>query len=176
MNTYDNQSLLYTDTSVDNVIDRQWQWLLCNEPFAYWQDGAPANTSSIVSRLVTAEYWQRQCELFFPEVNGFTFSTSNKSDLVGVTNKYTKGWALNETTRLTWTNGQHDPWRTSGVSSEFRPGGALNGTSKAPVNVIPDGFHCSDLILKNGVVNEGVQAVIDREVKQIVEWVAEFYA
>lgn len=47
-------------------------------------------------------------------------------------------------------------------------------TKEAPVNVIPGGFHCSDLILKNGVFNKGAQAVIDTEVKQIVEWVAEY--
>jgi hypothetical protein len=60
------------------------------------------------------------------------------------------------------------------MSSEFRPGGPFQGTEKAPLQVIPGGFHCSDLRLKNGVANEGVQRVIDNEVKQIVEWVGEW--
>jgi hypothetical protein len=43
------------------------------------------------------------------------------------------------------------------------------------VNVIPGGFHCSDLIVENGAVNEGVQKVIDAELAQIKTWVAEYY-
>jgi hypothetical protein len=43
------------------------------------------------------------------------------------------------------------------------------------VNVIPGGFHCSDLIVKNGAANEGVQKIIDAEVAQIKTWVEEYY-
>lgn len=45
----------------------------------------------------------------------------------------------------------------------------------APLNIIPGGFHCSDLIVKNGAVNAGVQNVIDAELAQIKTWVAEYY-
>ena len=72
-------------------------------------------------------------------------------------------------------NSQFDPWRESGVSSSVRPGGPLRSTHSAPVQVIPGGFHCSDLQLKNGAVNKGVQKVIDREVAQIKTWVKEYY-
>jgi hypothetical protein len=89
-------------------------------------------------------------------------------------NKHTKGWRLEDTTRLIWTNGQFDPWRTSGVSSDFRPGGPLASRPSAPVQIIPGGFHCSDLRLKNGQANAGVQNVIDNEVAQIVKWLAEW--
>jgi hypothetical protein len=160
MDTYDETNLLFTNHAVDNAIDLQWQWMLCNEPFDYWQDGAPRGRPSIVSRLVDAEYWQRQCALFFPTVNGYTYAS--------------KGWRLEDTTRLIWTNGQFDPWKTSGMSSEFRPGGPLVSTEKAPLNVIPGGFHCSDLRLSQGMANAGVQAVIDKQVAQIVKWVSEF--
>lgn len=70
---------------------------------------------------------------------------------------------------------QFDPWRESGVSSSLRPGGPLESRPSAPLNIIPGGFHCSDLILKNGAVNSGVQKVIDAEVAQIKTWVAEYY-
>ena len=60
------------------------------------------------------------------------------------------------------------------MSSEFRPGGPFQGSEKAPLQIIPGGFHCSDLILENGLVNKGVQEVINNEVKQIVEWVGEW--
>ncbi|KFY11940.1 hypothetical protein V492_04182, partial [Pseudogymnoascus sp. VKM F-4246] len=35
--TYNPQNKLFTDHTVDNAIDRQWQWMLCNEPFGWWQ-------------------------------------------------------------------------------------------------------------------------------------------
>jgi hypothetical protein len=175
MNTYNANNTMFTNRTVGNPIDRQWNWMLCNEPFAYWQDGAPQNRPSIVSRLINANYWQRQCSLFFPPVNGFTYGSNISPDNnVHQVNKYTQGWRLEDTERLIWTNGEFDPWRTSGVSSEFRPGGPLESTEEHPLQVIPGGFHCSDLRLKNGEVNEGVQNVIDNEVKQIVEWVGEW--
>ncbi|KAJ6107262.1 Peptidase S28 [Penicillium sp. IBT 18751x] len=172
--TYNASSPLFTDTSVNNSIDRQWQWLLCNEPFFYWQDGAPSDTPSLVSRTVNGDYWQRQCPLYFPEVNGYTYGSAEGKSSAEV-NAWTKGWDLTDTTRLIWANGQFDPWRESGVSSSFRPGGPLKSRPSAPLNIIPGGFHCSDLILKNGQANAGVQKVIDAEIAQIKTWVAEYY-
>lgn len=72
-------------------------------------------------------------------------------------------------------NRQFDPWRDSGVSSNSRPGGPLQSTASAPLHVIPGGFHCSDLLLKNGAANKGVQDIIDAEVSQIKTWVKEYY-
>jgi Serine carboxypeptidase S28 len=111
----------------------------------------------------------------FPEVNGYTYGSVNPDINVHSTNKHTKGWRLDDTTRLIWTNGEFDPWRTSGMSSQFRPDGQLASTPEHPLQIIPGGFHCSDLILKNGVANAGVQTVIDNEVAQIKSWVAEYY-
>lgn len=76
---------------------------------------------------------------------------------------------------LTWMNREFDPWKESGVSSSYRPGGPLQSTTSAPLHVIPGGFHCSDLILKNGAANKGAQKVIDAEVTQIKTWVKEYY-
>ncbi|KAK8209937.1 peptidase S28 [Phyllosticta paracitricarpa] len=170
--TYNASSPLFTDVSVDNAIDRQWQWFLCNEPFAFWQDGAPNDRPTIVSRLVTADYWQRQCSLFFPAEGNFTYGSASGKTVDDV-NAVTGGWFMN-TTRLVWTNGEFDPWLDATVSSEFRPGGALESTAAAPVHVIPSGIHCSDLIAQDGVVNAGVQKVIDAEVAQIKAWVDEW--
>ncbi|KAF7159052.1 hypothetical protein CNMCM5623_004285 [Aspergillus felis] len=171
--TYTPSNPLFTDLSPSNTINRQWVWFTCNEPFFYWQDGAPEDEFTIVPRLVSAEYWQRQCSLYFPELNGYTYGSAKGKTAEDV-NDWTKGWDLTDTTRLIWTNGQFDPWRDSGVSSKFRPGGPLQSTEEAPVQVIPGGFHCSDLRLRNGAVNAGVQKVIDNEVAQIKAWVAEY--
>jgi hypothetical protein len=35
--THNNDSPIFTDTSDQNVANRQWMWLSCNEPFFYWQ-------------------------------------------------------------------------------------------------------------------------------------------
>ena len=178
-NTYDPNNIYFTASHVEDEAvvfnDRQWVWMTCNEPFAYWQDGAPFGRSTIVSRLVTAQYYQRQCGMFFPTVNGYTYGSANPKVNEAALNAKTHGWNLVNTTRLIWTNGEFDPWRTSGVSSQFRPGGGLASTPQHPVQIIPGGFHCSDLRLLNGAVNAGVQNVIDNEVAQIVAWVKEYY-
>lgn len=172
--SYNATSPIYTDVAVDNEIDRQWEWMLCNEPFAFWQDGASDGSPTIVSTLVSAEYWQRQCGLYFtPE--GSYGSAQGKN--VTTTNTYTKGWDIaGTTTRLIFTNGQYDPWLDATVSSQFKPGGPYNGTDDAPVLMIPDGIHCSDMIAENGLVNAGVQEVIDSETEVIAGWVEEYYA
>ncbi|KAK2596556.1 hypothetical protein N8I77_013441 [Diaporthe amygdali] len=171
--SYNETSPIYTDLTVSNPLDRQWEWMLCNDPFAFWQDGAPAGTPTIVSRLVTAEYWQRQCGLYFKPPGTFG---SAEGKTVEDTNAYTGGWdRAGNTTRLVFVNGQWDPWKDATVSSEFRPGGPYQGTTDAPVLVIPGGIHCSDLSITNGRLNAGVKAVQDGVVDHIVQWVGEFY-
>ncbi|KAE8381307.1 serine carboxypeptidase S28-domain-containing protein [Aspergillus bertholletiae] len=173
--TYNPSSAIFTDTSVDNAVDRQWQWFLCNEPFFWWQDGAPEGIPTIIPRTVNAAYWQRQCSLYFPEVNGYTYGSA-KGKTAATVNQWTGGWsATRNTSHLLWVNGQYDPWRDSGVSSIYRPGGPLKSTADEPVQVIPGGFHCSDLYLKDYYANDGVKQVIDNAVAQIKSWVAEYY-
>lgn len=172
--TYNASSPLYTDTSLSNPIDRQWVWMTCNEPFGYWQDGAPTSRPSIVSRLVTADYWIRQCGLYFPPGrNGSTYGLARGRTEAHV-NAYTGGWNINSTQRLIYVNGEFDPWRESGVSAELRPGGPLKGSGDVPVEVVTGGFHTSDLITMNGEVNEACRVVQERVLKQLVEWVGEW--
>ncbi|KAF7596990.1 hypothetical protein BBP40_011356 [Aspergillus hancockii] len=174
-NSHNASSPLFTDTSVRNAVDRQWQWFLCNEPFFWWQDGAPENAPTIVPRTVNAAYWQRQCSLFFPEVNGYTYGSA-KGKTAATVNLWTGGWSeTKNATRLIWVNGQYDPWRDSGVSSIYRPGGPLESTTDKPVQVIPGGFHCSDLYMKDYAVNSGVKTVVDNAVSQVKSWVADYY-
>lgn len=124
--------------------------------------------------MVNSAYWERQCGLFFPEEDGYTYGIAKGKGVEDV-NAYTGGWNHVNTTRLIWANGQWDPWRDSTVSSEFRPGGPLQSTAQAPVNVIPGGIHCSDLLLRNGQANADVMRVIDDEIAVIKGWVQEFY-
>lgn len=176
MDSHNASNPIYTDTSVDNAIDRQWVWLLCNEPFEFWQTAAPAGTPSLISRLVDYDYQQNQCALYFPEVDGFTFGSNSG---VGKTpedvNNYTDGWSVTNTTRLIWANGEFDPWKDVTVSSDYRPGGPLVSTPEAPVNVIPGGIHCSDLIYANAVASESLMVIVQDEIATIKGWVDEFY-
>ncbi len=123
----------YTDLTVDNKLNRQWLWLLCNEPFGFWQDGAPKDKPTLVSRLVNLGYARDQCALTF----GKEFSVEAHLKSVAGVNAWTGGWSVTNTTRLMYVNGQYDPWRDSTVSSINRPGGPLQSTSEVPVYVVP---------------------------------------
>ena len=172
--SYNASNPLYTDLSVNNAADRQWEWFLCNQPFGWWQDGAPAGTPTIVSRLVTADYFIRQCGLYFPPGPGGQTYGIAKGATESEVNAYTGGWFIDNTTRLVYTNGQYDPWRDATVSSLFRPGGPLVSTEQVPVNIVPSGYHCSDLITANAQVNAGCRAVFNSEKAQLAEWVSQY--
>ena len=175
LDTYNASNPLFTDVSLSNTADRQWVWMTCNEPFGYWQDGAPTTRPTIVSRLVTADYWIRQCYLYFPDgPDGQTFGIAQGKTESDV-NAYTGGWDIaSNSTRLQFTNGGWDPWREATISSDLRPGGPVPSTSSAPVNIVPGGFHTSDLVTENGAVNASCQAVIDKEIQQLADWVREW--
>jgi len=160
---------------VSNPVDRQWEYYLCNQPFGYWQDGAPQNQPTIVSRLIDVHYYTRQCGLYFPTVDGYSYGIAEGATEAEV-NAYTKGWDFTNTTRLLWVEGQADPWREATVASDYRPGGPLQSTPDAPVLVIPGGRHCSDVDVENGRVNAGVAAVQAQEVAYLKKWVAEWPA
>ncbi|KAK3384098.1 serine-type peptidase-like protein [Lasiosphaeria ovina] len=175
---YQNQNAsnpAYHDLTVGNYFNRQWNWLLCNEPFEYWQDGAPLGRPTIVSRLVTADYWRQQCNLWFPRSQGGGGVGIAQGKRANDVNRWTGGWSATKTKRLMYANGGLDPWRDSTVSSIFRPGGPLKSTEKLPVRVIAGGMHCSDLYGPNWSVNPGVQQIVNDEVANIKTWIAEFY-
>ncbi|KAI1080058.1 peptidase S28 [Whalleya microplaca] len=162
---------IYHDLSVGNPGNRQWNWMLCNEPFEYWQDGAPIDRPTIVSRLSNVEYWRSQCPLWFPGTEYGIAKGKSAEDV----NKYTGGWSDVNVTRLMMTNGQWDPWRDSTLSSIFRPGGPKESTPEFPIRVVKEGTHCSDLYGQNWAVNPGVKALADEEVANMATWVQEFY-
>ncbi|KAI2620595.1 serine carboxypeptidase S28-domain-containing protein [Hypoxylon sp. NC1633] len=162
---------IYHDLTPSNVGNRQWNWMLCNEPFEYWQDGAPLGRPTIVSRLVTKDYWRSQCPLWFPDLEYGIAQGKSAQDV----NKYTGGWFESNVTRLMMTNGQWDPWRDSTLSSKFRPGGPKQSTPEFPIRYVVEGTHCSDLYGQNWAVNPGVKAIANEQVENMAVWVQEFY-
>ncbi|KAK4113371.1 hypothetical protein N656DRAFT_707943 [Canariomyces notabilis] len=171
--TYNETSPMYKDYSPSNTVNRQWFWMLCNQPFFYWQTGAPLYVPSIVSRYLTPVYMERQCRLFFSPQENVTFgAAAGKTEQM--VNGLTGGWFVN-TTRLIWVNGEFDPWRSASVSSAFRPGGPMRSSREAPVYLIRGAHHCTDLNTRNGEVNEDVRRAQLSVIAQMVEWIGEFY-
>lgn len=176
---YQNQNASnpqYRDLSYDNPVNRQWNWMLCNEPFGWWQNGAPEGRPSIVSRFVNNKYWTDQCELWFPGgAYGFA-QGKTEADL----NAWTGGWSELDIPRLMYANGQYDTWREVTVSSSVRPGGPMQSSADAnngtQVRVLAGGVHCSDLYGPNWEANEGARKIADDQTAQMAEWVEEFYA
>ncbi|KAF7792825.1 hypothetical protein EIP86_003925 [Pleurotus ostreatoroseus] len=156
--TYDPTSYRYTNTALDNPT-RSWNWLVCNE-VGFFQDGAPANQSSIVSRLIQPVYDERQCTYMFPDAFNGT-PTPN----VGAINTAYSGWSM-QTPNVFFANGQRDPWRDATVSAD---GGTSGNTSSLSIGV-SDGFHCSDLVTQNGLVDDTVLKVQQQGLFQIKTW------
>ncbi|KAK3329999.1 serine carboxypeptidase S28-domain-containing protein [Apodospora peruviana] len=160
---------------------RTWYWFLCNEPIASWATGAPADQPSIVSRKITSAYWQQQCEMHFPAFNGQKYgSAAGKTP--DTLNKKTGGWLRNNTTRIIWTNGEFDPWRSTTMSSELRPGGPLQSTDDVPVFLIKNAQHGDDAFTELGIKNAGykinpeVTAVQVKAVEIMKKWISGFKA
>lgn len=137
--------------------------------------GAPEGRPTVFSRLVDAEYYQRQCALWFPTEDGDTFG-SNRGLTAESVNSRTKGWDATDTTRLLYVNGEFDPWRSASVASEFRPGGPFNGTDEVPAILIAGSRHCNDLLISNGDVNAAVASAQKAAISQLSAWVDEFSA
>lgn len=139
-----------------------------------WQNGAPVGMPTIVSRTVQNPYWTRQCGQWFPKENGFTYGL-NDGATYNTANQYTGGWdGFANSTRLIFVSGTNDPWRTSQVSSPLRPGGPKPSTAAQPSLEVPGGYHTSDLVTQNGVVNAGCAAIQSQAIAQVVTWVGEY--
>ncbi|KAK4224179.1 peptidase S28 [Podospora fimiseda] len=153
---------------------RQWQWMLCNEPFEYWY-GAPPRTEnggkSMVSRLINVDQFRKRCKLYFPELESGVAINKSASDV----NKLTGGWSMTNITRVMHTNGEWDPWRDATLSSSFRDGGKFQGTKQVPVRVIKNGTHCSDLSRANWDANPELEKLMDEVVLNMKVWVDEYY-
>ncbi|GJN73935.1 hypothetical protein Purlil1_7177 [Purpureocillium lilacinum] len=172
--SYNTELASYTDTSVNNTVNRQWMWYLCNEPFEWWQTWAPEATTGLIPKLYDREYSRRQCALYFPPVGDHTYGLA-RGRTVEQVNAKTGGWDHVNTTRLMWVNGELDPWRPATVSAELRPGGPLASTDEAPVFLLPKAAHCNDAIVKNGEANPEVGKMMQQEVAYVKRWVDEFY-
>jgi hypothetical protein len=166
--TYSSRTVWNDPTDLEG--DRQWSWMLCHNPFSWWQVGPPKNDGKhVVSALLRPEHFQRQCDLMFPATKGYRVGS-----VVGWTaehlNLYTKGWDA-DFERVMFLQGEFDPWIEATVSSRHRPGGPLASSDKTPVFTIKNGNHVPDLILDD-IPEEN--SVLEQELATMKRWLAEW--
>ncbi|KAJ9136484.1 Serine carboxypeptidase S28 [Pleurostoma richardsiae] len=169
--TYDD-SIEWDDPEDYESGWRQWNWLLCDSPFAWWQTGPPVSDGgNIVSSFLTPEHFQRQCPLLFPATDGFADGSS-----LGFTtehlNQYTGGWDA-DFDHVLFCGGERDPWLYATPSSPSRPGGPRNSTADTPIFMIASGAHVPDLTIDD---IEDEMDVIEAEVKVMKGWLEEYSA
>jgi len=158
LGTYNASQSFWTDTAIDNS-GRSWTWIVCNQ-VGFFQDGAPSNTPTLVTRLVEPIYDERQCTYWFPE----KFKTPTPPN-VDALNKAYDGWNV-AIDRLFFANGLRDPWRDATLSSDFH---SRQSTAEQPIG-LGDGFHCSDLITSSGTVDPTILAVQKKALATMQTW------
>ncbi|EAQ93053.1 hypothetical protein CHGG_01288 [Chaetomium globosum CBS 148.51] len=177
LNTHDLLNPFFEARTLGNPW-RTWYWFLCNEPLASWATGAPPGSPSIVSRKIDSAYWQRQCEMHFPPVDGLKYGSSNGKTPDSL-NLATGGWGRNST-RVIWTSGEFDPWRATGMSSEVRPGGPLESSDNVAVFVIKNAEHSDDAFTPRALANLGIKVnpdvvrVQEQSIELIKKWVSQY--
>ncbi|KAI0787192.1 peptidase S28 [Irpex lacteus] len=164
LGSYDPNQDYFTDISVDND-GRSWTWIVCNE-VGFYQEGAPTNVPTLVTRLVQPAYDERQCNYWFP--GAFGSDPTPQPNVDGINSAY-HGWKM-KVDRLFFANGHRDPWREATTSANSSP---AHSTSSEPIG-ISDGFHCSDLSTTNGQVDSTVLAVQQQALKSMKAWLKDF--
>ncbi|KAG9045422.1 hypothetical protein FS837_006332 [Tulasnella sp. UAMH 9824] len=169
LSTYDYSTEFYKNLFVDNGVNRQWYWMVCNE-FGWFMDGDPGNYSSIVSSLVTIKYKLRVCNHLFPNADG---SPGNFHPSTYRTNaNHGGGWNI-RAKNLFVVNGQFDPWRSASLSSRWAP--KFRNTPHQLVEVIKGGHHCWDFNLDGAKYNPDTKRVVDKGVKTVQGWLKQWY-
>ncbi|KAG8926149.1 hypothetical protein FRC02_009178 [Tulasnella sp. 418] len=166
--THDNTSTLWASTALKNDY-RSWSWLYCNQ-FGWLFSGAPANWSTISTRLSNPDTEMRLCSLFFPKRFPFGISAGAAVNNTAFNNKY-GGWDI-KTKNVFFANGKLDPWRGVTLSSDLHN---RKSNSTQPIVVADGGFHCSDLSMQQGDYDDSVKTVQDLGAAYTNLWLRDWY-
>ncbi|EIW78770.1 peptidase S28 [Coniophora puteana RWD-64-598 SS2] len=158
--TADKTQQFFTDVDVDNA-GRSWSWMVCNE-VGWYQDGPPSGQPAIVSRMINTQYSEGLCTSMFP-----TVFTSERDPAVDKTDSTYQGWNL-QVDNLFFATGKSDPWREATVSASTSPAKTSDNMPIAE----GDGFHCSDLTMDSGSVDQTINAVQTQGLAAIKAWLA----
>ncbi|KAG2039982.1 peptidase S28 [Suillus americanus] len=162
LGTYNTSQPYWTNVTVNNA-NRSWFWMVCNQ-VGWYQVGPPECEPAIVSRILQPIYDQRQCVNMFPEA-----FACPPQPTTAETNAMYAGWDV-DIPHLFFANGLRDPWREATVSAY---GLDKPNTTSRPIYE-GDGFHCTDLVIRNGVVDATVAAVQEAGLMYMKEWLAEW--
>ncbi|RYP67011.1 hypothetical protein DL769_005871 [Monosporascus sp. CRB-8-3] len=164
-----NSLILWDDWTVD--WDRAWEWMLCNEPFGWYQVGPDVSDgTNIVSSAMQETQYSRRCPLMFPETNGFVVGSVrgwNETHL----NQWTGGWD-SEFEKVIFVDGQYDPWRSASVSSDYRPEGGVYNTTEAPAFIVENGIHCPEFDIDES--DPYTWPVVQSSVEIMAGWIKEW--
>ncbi|KAM5545186.1 hypothetical protein V8D89_001297 [Ganoderma adspersum] len=167
LGTYDTTDPFWTYTYTGNAA-RSWQWLICTQ-FGFQEDGAPAGQPSIASRVVTPEWGLRQCGYRFPSAFGSNAAIASPNS-TGINAVY-EGW--NTTVEnIVFASGTRDPWKEATVAADE----CANWGSDSQPHLLSDGFHCSDMLIREGVASASVKSVQDTAVSYIAQWISQWKA
>ncbi|KAI3331692.1 serine carboxypeptidase S28 [Xylariaceae sp. AK1471] len=150
--------------------NRPWLWMLCNEPFGWYQTGPPkSDGTGIIPSVLRPEHFQRRCPLSFPETNGF-----KAGSIEGFTedhlNQWTKGWDA-PYERVLFVNGEHDPWRSATIAADCRPGGPVESSDTIPSLIVEKGVHVPDLVLEG---DQYQAPVVEKAVEIMGSWLKDW--
>ncbi|KAG2039995.1 serine carboxypeptidase S28-domain-containing protein [Suillus americanus] len=162
LGTFDPTIPYWTNVTVDNS-QRSWFWMVCNQ-IGFYQVGPPEGQPAIVSRILQPSFVERQCVNMFPQA-----FTSPPDTPTAKTNAMYAGWNVN-VPRLFFANGRRDPWRGGTVSAD-----GLNkpNTTSMPI-YMSNGFHTSDMIIDNGVMDPTIAVVQEAGLMYMKKWLAEW--
>jgi pimeloyl-ACP methyl ester carboxylesterase len=122
---------------------RQWLWQSCTE-YGYWQVAHRDPAVSVRSKLINLAYHDQVCERIF--------GLRQSVDTSGINRGLYEKLLDPSVTRVIYTNGSTDPWKTLSITSEN--GNDVNPNT--PSVMIAGGSHCSDLgsIQASGAIRE----------------------
>lgn len=63
-----------------------------------------------------------------------------------------------------------DPWREATVAAD----GVASAGSDVQPRLLGDGFHCSDLLIREGAVSTKIKGVQDQAVQYMAQWIGEW--
>ena len=63
-----------------------------------------------------------------------------------------------------------DPWKEATVAAD----GCANSGSDTQPHLLSDGFHCSDMLVREGAASASVKTVQDSAVSYVAQWISEW--
>ncbi|KAI8072674.1 serine carboxypeptidase S28-domain-containing protein [Gongronella butleri] len=159
IDSHDPRNNMYTDENDDN---RPWMYQVCTE-YAYWQTANVPWRPTIVSRMLTPNWYQRQCPYFFGE------HTVPHRPAWRYTNQHYDGWHI-KMNRTYFLDGEWDPWRTLSVQSKDAP--AVPTDVDAKYVVLPRAVHHWDFFVTD-TVDDSIKELHKDLVDTMRRWLKE---